>query len=239
MGERALRLLFIAPTSNLRTDVEILHSLQGQTVDICDGNVDRDKVERFLRGDTQYDFIHFAGHGGLSVLEWSDGAVTAKELLGMLAHQTGLCGVIITACYSAGVAALIHNARHVPVVACEAEISDPGARRFSEAFYRALRGGSRIHEAFDVAQEMLERLHATDAAVVTLINGDMATDAELTDCLAFVRRELGEVRDEIRELREDMKELKTQQPRTWVIVGLLGLVALGQWLAALLAAGGR
>jgi len=226
MGERALRLLFIAPTSNLRTDVEILHSLQGQTVDICDGNVDRDKVERFLRGDTQYDFIHFAGHGGLSVLEWSDGAVTAKELLGMLAHQTGLCGVIITACYSAGVAALIHNARHVPVVACEADISDPGARRFSEAFYRALRGGSRIHEAFDVAQEMLERVYPADGAVVTLINGDMSTRAEMADFETFVRGGLGATRTRLERIEETMQRSKDHQSRLWIVALVLLLLLL-------------
>ena len=226
--ELILRLLFIAPTSNLRTDVEILHSLQGQTVDICDGNVDRDKAERFLRGG-QYDYIHFAGHGGLSALEWSDGAVTAKELLGMLAYQSGLRGVVITACHSAGVAAVIHNALHVPVVACEAEISDPGARRFSEAFYRALRGGSHIHEAFDVAQEMLERVYPADGAVVTLINGDMSTRAEMADFETFVRGELGATRTRLERIEETMQRSKDHQSRLWIVaLVLLVLLLLAQ-----------
>ena len=216
-----MRILFIAPTSNLRTSDEILRSMQGQTVSICDGDVDRAKAERFLK--EEQDYIHFAGHGDPSILEWSDGAITVDELLGMLAYQKHLRGVVITACNSARVGAEIHNALHVPVVMCQAEISDPAALRFSEAFYRALRAAQSIHQAVEVSRAALAKMHPTDADVVTLINGDMATDAELSECMSFVRQELGELRAKLESLEAAMKRIETQQPRTWVAV----LVLLG------------
>lgn len=233
-----MRLLFIAPASNLKTGDEILRSIQGQTVTICDGYVDRAKAEQFLRDE--YDYIHFAGHGGLSVLEWSDGAITVDELLGMLAYQNRLRGVIITACNSARVGAEVHNARHVPVVMCQSEISDPAAVRFSEAFYRALRTGGDMHRAVETGRAALEKAHVGDADVVTLINGDMATDAELDDCMSYVRESMAGMDARLERIEAGMKELKTQQPRTWIaVLVLLGLVALGQWVSPWLLAAAR
>lgn len=226
-----MKLLFIAPTSNLKTSDEILRSIEGQTISICDGDVDRAKAEAYL-GRAQYDAIHFASHGSLSVLEWSDGVIEVAQLLDLLANQKRLKFVCITACNSARVGAEIHNARHIPVVMCQAPIGDPAARCFSETFYRSMRLVGDIHRAVAAGRDQLRAAFPTAADVVMLINGDMATDSELSDCMDYVRRELGELRVELKELREDMKELRTQQPKTWLaVIVLLGLVALGQWLA--------
>lgn len=247
-----MRILFVAPTSELKTADEILRSLQGQTVTICDGNVDRDKAERFLT--EEYEYIHFAGHGDLSILEWSDGPVTVDELLGMLAHQTRLSAVVITACNSARTGAEIHNALHIPVVLCQAPLSDRAALRFSEAFYRALRTGARVHEAVTVGRAALAKLHPADADAITLINGDMSTRPELEDCMTFVRREIGAMsarlermetgtRAQLDTIEAEMRDMKErQQPRMWFgILVLMALAAIGQWaqpwLAAAVAAG--
>lgn len=239
LDEGNLKILFIAPTSNLKTGDEILRAVQGQTVSICDGYVDRGKAEQFLRAPV--DWIHFAGHGEVSVLEWSDGAVTVDELVGMLQPQIRLQGVVITACNSARTGAEIHNALHVPVVMCQSEISDPAAVRFSEAFYRALRGGGDIHRAVETGRTALAKVNPADADVVTLINGDMSTRADMADTMTFVRDELAEMRAEMRafeaSVKNDLEELKHQQPRGWAaILVLLVLLLVAQvatpWLTA-------
>ena len=179
-----LRILFVAPTSNLKTGDEILRSVQGQTITICDGNVDRDKAERFLR--EEQDYIHFASHGQSSILEWSDGAVTVDELLAMLAYQKNLKGVVITACNSARTGAEIHNHFHVPVAMCQAPIGDEAARRFSEVFYRALRSGASMGDAVASGRAVLQHISPTYADVVTLINGDDITRTQVDACLERV-----------------------------------------------------
>lgn len=223
-----MKVLYIAPTSNLDTKTEILRSVEGQTVSICDGEVDRAKVEAYLaRG--QYDAVHLAGHGDASVLAWSDGLIEVAQLLDLLANQKRLRFVCITACNSARTGAEIHNARHVPVIVCQKPVGDAAARCFSEVFYRSMRLVGDIHRAVEAGRAQLRVEHPADADTVVLINGDMATDNDLSDCMAFVRSEISGLRAEMREMREDMKEIKTQQPKALVIgLALLGLLLLAQ-----------
>lgn len=239
-----MRQLFIAPASNLNTKEEILRACQGQTLTICDGNVDRDKGERFLRDEQ--DIIHFAGHGDLSVLEWSDGPLTENELVSMLAHQKRLICVIITACNSAGVGAAIHNALHVPVVMCQAPIGDEAAVRFSEAFYRALRSGRDLHAAYETGAEVVKRLHPAYANVVTFINGDMASLSSLADLRAELdgvfehfNRRLDANDRVLAELDTAVNKLtRTPDKTTLIIIVLLAILAL-EGLPALLAQAAR
>jgi hypothetical protein len=101
-----------------------------------------------------------------------------------------------------------------------------------------------VHRAVTAGRDQLRAAHPADADVVMLINGDMATESELSDCMAFVRQSLGATDERLERMdgrlermEENMKELKTQQPRTWLaVLVLLGLAALGQWVQPWLAA---
>ncbi len=231
-----MRILFIAPAAQLQTQTELVRAAQRQTPTFCDGYVDRAKLEEYLK--QQYDAIHFAGHGGLSILELSDGPLEVSELLGMLQGQQALRFVVITACHSARVGTEIHNALHVPVVMMQADIGDQAAVRFAETFYRNYRATADLGRAVDTGRAALSKAFPGDGDVVTLINGDMATDSELAGCMDFVRGEITALRLQINGIEADVKDMKAQQPRlTLVSIGLLALLLLAQiatpWLTAL------
>lgn len=223
---------------NLKASDAIVLAASGQKITNCSGEVDRAKAERFLVSE-QYDAVHFIGHGDLSILEWSDGMVEESELLGMLRNQRALRYVAITACNSAGVGTAIHNEMHVPVVMCQAPIAEDAAIRYFDAFYRSLRLSDDLAKAHASGRAVLMKTYPAYADVVQLINGDMATDYQLHDCMTYVKTELGEMRAQLSAIEADVKELKGQQPKT-VVAGLvlLGLLLVAQlvtpWLNAIL-----
>lgn len=236
-----MKILFVAPDSELKVRDEIMRAADRQTVTFCDGNVDRAKAERFLQ--EPQDALHFAGHGNSSILEWSDGALEVAELIAMLKPQTRLRFVVITACNSARTGAEIHNALHVPVVLCQAPIGDDAAVRFSEVFYRTYRAQGDVAEAVEAGRSMLARLFPAFADTVVLLNGDMATDSDLSACMQFVKTEIGTMRVQMEQIQADVREMKQrgQQP-TWfgpvfIVLAALLLVAqlLTPWLTSLFA----
>ena len=114
-------LAIIAPKTNLDTTTEIMRSITGFNVQLCDGNVDRAKLEMFLR-NMDAEIVHFMGHGDLNVTQLSDGLLEAEELANMLRKVCSLRAVVLTACSSAGTGTEIHNYLHVPVIVMQAPI---------------------------------------------------------------------------------------------------------------------
>jgi hypothetical protein len=234
-----MRTLFVAPNSNLQTHPEIIRAAQGMEVYFCDGLVDRQKLEQALYDEV--DTIHFAGHGDMSVLALNDGPIEAHELLSMLRRQRHLSLVVITACHSTRVGSEIHNAMHVPVVLMQAEIGDAAAGRFSETFYRSLRAENDIRKAVDVARAALAKTHPEDADIVTLINGDMTTDAEMQGCMAYVKSQLGmmdnklsRVEGKLEMIEEDVKTLTARREHFWTaVIVLIAILAISQTVATI------
>lgn len=236
-------ILFVAPASNLQTQAEILRAVQGQTIALCDGYVDRDKLEQFLRNE-QYDIVHFAMHGDLSILQLSDGLVEVSELIAMLEAQRDLKLIVITACNSAGTGTEIHNKRNIPVVMCQAPIEDGAAIVFSERFYRSYRVYGDPQRAIDNARATLRNTHPKQADIVVLINGDMARHKDLNDCMNLVRDELGEIRADMNvrfaslesnvdSLGEQVKDVRNMQDVNRILVYLVGALLAAQVLTAL------
>lgn len=229
-----MKILFVAPQANLDTQTELLRAAQQQTATFCDGLVDRQKLEAYLQ--TPYEVIHFAGHGDLSILQLSDGALEVAELLGMLQAQTTLRFVVITACNSTRVGTEIHNANHVPVVLMQTAIGDAAAVRFSETFYRAYRAVPDLARAVDAGRAVLTKLYPAFADVVTFVNGDMATTTDLTTHMAYVRSEIQEMRTMIVGIETNMAKLQASQPQQAMTIALLVLLLLAQlatpWLNA-------
>lgn len=219
----------IAPQSNLDTTTEIMRSITGLTVQLCDGNVDRSKVEMFLRG-LEADIVHFMGHGDLDVTILSDGALTADELANLLRQVRGLKVVVLTACNSAGTGAEIHNLLHIPTVVMQAPIKDLAAPVFSAAFYRGWRSSSGdVQRAYSSAVGALRQRFVDQAVVPILINGDMATDGELSECMAYVKTELSGVRADLRHLAGEIQTMKARPNGVnWMMAGLLLLLLLAQ-----------
>jgi FtsP/CotA-like multicopper oxidase with cupredoxin domain len=183
-----MRVLFVAPTAGLQSNLELAKVASGNRIVVCDGQVDRSKLDSYLRGE-QFEVIHFALHGSRLGLELTDGILEVSDLVSMLDSQTILRFMMVNACNSAAIAIALHNDLHVPVVAHDAEITDNAAIAFSETFYRALRGNDSrmgINLAFERAVRTLQARYPTDARTPQLINGDMASRA----CLEDLRRDM-------------------------------------------------
>jgi len=241
-----MRLLFIAPTTNLAHGAELSRVASGMTIDVIDGLLDRAGLGRALR-EAEADIVHFCGHGGKSVLELGDGLLDKGDLVSMLSGLRAAKVFVINACESASLGIAIHNALHVPVIAMDAEIDDRAAVRFAESFYRAYRASGSVGGAFDTARDTLLRVHPDQASAPVLINGDMATGAALEECMAYVKAQLGELRTQLAGIEGNVKEMKTQQPQftrhmlrfAYIALALLVLLVVAQaatpWLNAVFA----
>ena len=250
-----MKLLFIAPQGNLNTSAELSRIASGNTVDIVDGLLDRAGLERALRSGNNYDGLHFAGHGGKSVLQLSDGIIDAADFASMLDAQRDIKFAFVNACDSLAVGTAIHNALHVPIVAHDAEIKDTTAIRFAERFYREYRRTRNVGEAFEAARATLIRLFPGEAMIPTLINGDMATRDEIGDCMAYLKSELGGVFEHfnerldtqdiaIAELGRSVRQIERRHTEggnrtVLIIIGLLAanafLQAVTPWLNSVFA----
>jgi hypothetical protein len=191
-----MRILFVAPTTaNLNTGSELARIATGLTPTILDGVVDRKKLELALKAG-RYDVVHFAGHGSAGAL--FGGEIEAEELAGLLSYQQKLHFVFINACNSVAIAIAVHNRLHVPIIAHDAPIDDEVAIRFAEAFYRDLaQNGGDLVTAMRRARETLARLFGPKASIPQLVDGDMASDLEISECMSYVRRELGAMRSDM------------------------------------------
>lgn len=220
-----MRLLFIAPTSNLAHGAELARIGSGMTLEIVDGLLDRAGLERALH-DADADIVHFCGHGGKSVLELGDGPLDAGDLVSMLSSKLRNVKLfIINACDSLSVGIAIHNALHTPVIAMDAEIEDRAAVRFAESFYRAFRATGHVGGAFDTASDTLMRIYPNQAAIPVLINGDMATSAVIGECMTYVKTEIGAMNVKLDAIGVTVEELKGKQSKALQILLLLLLIA--------------
>lgn len=221
-----MHILFIAPSSKLDTATELTSLVSGNLLDTVTGAVDRAGLERALKA-AQYDVLHFAGHGGKGVLQLTDGLLDEADLVTMCQVQKRLLFIVVNACNSLSLAATLHNALHVPVIAHDDEIGDAAAKRFVETYYRAYKQLTDVREAFSRAMRTVGRLFGDEATTPVLINGDMVTDNELNNCMEFVKEELGAMRGQLNTIEADVAELRGKQPRTlWILLTLLLLAQL-------------
>lgn len=233
-----MRLLFIAPHSTVSADAELAGIASGTTPEIVNGLLDRAGLDRLLRDDkVQYDAIHFCGHGSKSVLELSDGLLEANDFATMLDKQKSVRFVIVNACDSLSTGAAVHNVLHVPVVAMDAPIEDRAAVHFARVFYSTYRRNQHVGDAFDAAVKSLLRVFPAQAIIPTIINGDMATNAKMGDCMTYVQTEIKAMNVKLDAIGETVDELKGQQSRTTLTLLILLLIAqlITPWLTHLFA----
>ena len=234
-----MRILFVAPVVagalSLGTGDELARIAGGNSLEVCDGAVDRGKLDAFL--ERQFDVIHFAQHGSRAGLELSDGVLEVADLTSMLERQQGLRLLFVNACNSVATGISLHNAFHVPVVAHDAPIDDRAAVAFAETLYRALRSSDAlIHTAFERAVRTLQVRFPSDARTPQLINGDMADK----HCMQLLRTEMDDafrhVNSRLDGIEMKMDKLRNERDRRtqMMIVLLLAVLVAAQLLTPVL-----
>lgn len=238
-------LLFVAPNSNLDTKDEFMRIVSGYTPTPVVGMISRDSLSLGLKSIAA-DAVHFAGHGGKSVLELSDGLIDASDLLSMLDQQRHAKFVFLNTCNSLSIGTTIHNGLHIPIIAHDAEINDPAAIRFAERYYREYKRTGDVQKSFDAAKETLLRLFPSQAVIPQLINGDMGTREDYDRCMQYLTKELEGVFKHFNERLDNqdaaIAEIRTavekqnQAPGKVVVIGLtlLALLVVLQGLTPIL-----
>jgi hypothetical protein len=219
-----MKLLFIAPQSNLSSHAELSRIASGNHMEIVDGLLDRAGLERALREPA--DVAHFCGHGGKHLLELSDGLIDSADLVSMLDAQREAKFFFVNACDSLSVATAIHNSLHIPVIAHDKPIDDKAAVRFAERFYREYKRSCDVGRAFEAARETLMRLFPAEANTPVLINGckqdsmDYLT-RELTSVFEHFNTRLDSQDKRLEAIEDNMRDMTRPQSGTKLIVILI------------------
>jgi hypothetical protein len=183
--------------------------------------VDRQKLEMAL-GRAQYEAVHVFGHGGVSVLECTDGLMSEAEFVTLIEGQRGLRFVLLSACDSYEMAGAVHNALHVPVISYGAPIEDRAAIEFARGFYRHWTRAHDVGQAVERGREALAVLFPGEARKVRLIDGDGVTPSEFREVVQEMRAGLAGLDARMARIEKTLE----RGPRAWVAAVFVLLVLL-------------
>lgn len=172
-----MKILIIAPDSDLNTHVDLIAAMGGNTATSLHGIVPvREVLNAIASG--QYDAIHFASHGEKDALLMSDGMIDEEQLETAIKRSadTGsqIKMVFLNACQSITAGIYIHSPREGSpsfVIGWRTDVKDEVAGAFAVRFYQALSAnGEDVHDAFDSGVYAVRRTYP-DAEIPLLLNG--------------------------------------------------------------------
>jgi len=165
-----MRVLVIAARSALQNKEDWLSAMTGHQVAVLDGVVTvREALGRIASGE--YELVHFAGHGDMDTLVVSDGVIPGNLLEDALRAAGGVELVILGACRSVTIGAMLYMAGVPRVLSWRDEVSDEVAGLWARTFYQSLALSKDIWEATLTAGEEVRR---TGAETPIYLNGRMA-----------------------------------------------------------------
>lgn len=134
-----------------------MSAMNGNQVTVLDGLVTvRETLQMISSGG--YQVVHFAGHGCEDAIEVSDGVIP-KHLLEDAFRAAGTVElVILGACRSIGVGALLYMAGVPRVLSWRADVKDEVAGVWARAFYSSLKLSGDIWDATFAASEAVRRM---------------------------------------------------------------------------------
>jgi hypothetical protein len=156
-----MKLLLIAPSTNLQTLQELLHAMAGMQVESLASPVTAREALGQIASN-QYEGIHFAGDITTGVLAFTDGPLEVALLVNALNSAPFIRFVILNGCDSLAMAVDVYMQTHVPcVIGWPEPLSDDAGQAWAATFYRALRLTGVFVDAMHSAGEMLRRLYPT------------------------------------------------------------------------------
>ena len=165
-----MRILVVASQSKLQTVEDWMSSMNGNQVTVLDGLVTgREVLQSIASGG--YQVVHFAGHGCEDAIEVSDGVIPKHLLEDAFRAARTVELVILGACRSIGVGALLYMAGVPRVLSWRADVDDQIAGTWARAFYSSLRLTGDIWDATQTASAAVLRIGAEPPIY---LNGRMA-----------------------------------------------------------------
>jgi len=175
-----MRILLIAPASDLQVLSELIAAAGGQnTPTILNGLVTHREVLSNLRS-TQFDIIHFAGHGNTMQLELSDGPLSVEMFVNALGDKRPRL-IVLNACRSLVPAARLHSHGADYVVGWRDDVGDNVANQFAVTFYNSLKLSDSVSSAFRTAIQLLDSTHPGVEIPVVLNGRQRALTEQVSD----------------------------------------------------------
>lgn len=166
-----MRILLIAPESDLGTLAELIAAAGENQPTILHGWVGHREVLAALRRDV-YDIIHFAGHGTTMRLELSDGPLAVEMFISAMEKRPQL--IFLNSCRSLAAAAQMHRHGANYVIGWRDEVNDKIAGEFAVSFYNTLKLNNNPLATFGTARSILVEFYPEQELPV-LLNGRMLT----------------------------------------------------------------
>jgi hypothetical protein len=188
-----MRLLVVAPGSNLQVNVEIIAAAANARTTTLNGHVPkRELLGHIESGD--YDGIHFAAHGTPYSVQMSDETVYDSELQSAfdIAARKGkpVRIVLLNTCRSLPLAIRFHSmGTSSPryVIGWRDDVEDEVAGEFAKAFWSKAYPDCDVHQTFDLAiDEIRHRFPAHE--LPNLINGMRTVIQDLIEQVQLLRR---------------------------------------------------
>lgn len=182
-----MRMLIVAPDMGLATLQELLEAMSGRQPVVLAGTVAGREVLAQIASGT-YEGLHFATHGGRQALMASDGLVE-EELLVQAVRTAGTVSLaVLNTCHSVHTAALLHRSGVADALAWRQEVADPAAAAWAVAFYRHLRLGGDVEDAYRAATEVLQRRYPEEEVPIWISAGATKPALSSTQALWQVAR---------------------------------------------------
>jgi len=147
-----MKLLIVAPKSNLNTFSEILDATGPGETRVLHGTVTVREVMTEIRTG-QFTHIYFAGHGDDQSLMFSDGLLNKALLADSIQAAGAIILVLFNSCQSLGPALAAYGAGVHYVIGWQGNVSDSAAINYAYAFWATYRLSNDVHVAHRTGRE--------------------------------------------------------------------------------------
>lgn len=147
-----MKLLIVAPQSNLNTFSEIIDAVGVGDTRILRGIVTVREVMTEIRTG-QYTHLHFAGHGDNQALEFSEGRMNKSLLADSIQAAGTIELVLFNSCQSLGPALAAYGAGVPFVIGWQGDVLDSAATNYAYAFWATYRLSKDAHVAHRQGRE--------------------------------------------------------------------------------------
>lgn len=165
-----MRLLIIAPESDLDTYSEILDAVGESNTKILHGSVSvrhaLDAIE-----DGTFDAFHFAGHGEEMRISFSDGHLDAALLADAIRKHGKVRLCLFNSCESLGTALACYMAGSTYAIGWQDMVGDRVAVTFAYAFWSSYKMSGDIGGAYRTGREAVLWGHPDNRLLPALLNG--------------------------------------------------------------------
>jgi hypothetical protein len=220
-------------------EVYAVERAPGLLVERLPPDAKRRELVHTLHGSVRFAVLWFATHGTQAGVWLNEEDCLPGDDLIALVRGSGVRGVVLNTCESAGLAEALHDATGVDVVCTVAQVADSTAFQTGVLFAQALGESGDFREAFEVARpggspafRYVPEYRETLAMAVDRHTFSSEELRAIYDAINDIRQRLSVVEIELRYVRNDLDRRKgdLRDPSQWWIVGLGFAIAAALFL---------